>query len=360
VKVDVAIIGSGPGGALAAYELADSGLDVLVLEKQRLPRVKPCGGLMPGVVKQLTDCPLDQLIDHRVSRIDFSHHFKQPHSSLLGKHEALLTHRAIFDAGILEFAAKKSRGNLTIRDSVKLTDITERAGGITIHTGSEKIHARAVIAADGASSDTARHLGMQPPRKHPAAIDAEIEVSQAYYDQVCERLIFNYFYLPAGYGWIFPKSNRVLSCGVGSWGSARLPLKKIMANYISDSIPAGDIISMTQRGHPIPAYQGARTIASKRTCIVGDAAGLVDPVTGEGIRYALISGQLAAQTVEEYLLNQDSTQPDGLDCRAYQQRIQDAVGSTLDAIYRYRVLPFQQAPEYYYRKFILGGRGKGA
>lgn len=360
MKVDVAIIGSGPGGALAAYELADSGLDVLLLEKQRLPRVKPCGGLMPGFVRRLTDCPLDQLIDHRVARIDYFYRFEQPQSTQLDHPELLLSHRADFDAGIVEFAVKKSRGNVTIRDGIQLTGIDEQADGITIRTGLDTIHARAVIAADGASSDTARHLGMEPPRKHPAAIDAEIEVSEPFYEKVCERLIFNYFYLPAGYGWIFPKSNRMLSCGVGSWGSAQLPLKKIMAKYIADSIPAGDIISMVQRGHPIPAYSGPRAIATKRACVVGDAAGLVDPVTGEGIRYALISGQLAAQTVKEYLLDQDSARPDGLDCRAYQQRVQNSIGKTLEAIYRYQVLPFKQAPDYYYRKFIQGGWGKGA
>lgn len=353
VKFDVAIVGAGPAGAMAAYELANSGLKVAVLESAELPRLKPCGGLMPGWVKTLTELPLDDLIDHTVSRFDYLYNFEQPCTRQDPNWELLLADRARFDAGIMALALQRGSGSVTLFEGWRVDGAEEFSDSVVLTCKTAKsIAARAVIAADGASSRVARSLGMAPLANPAAAIDASIRVSDEFYRQVADRVIFNYFYLPAGYGWIFPKGNNLLACGVGSWSARKLPLKKIMQRYIADSIGQRHIHSITQHGHPIPAYSGSRQLATARVCLAGDAAGLVDPVSGEGIRNALHSGMLAASAVRDFLADQDSSASQGLDCTSYQHAISTGPEVELNELLRMAVLPFQQAPDFYYRTFI--------
>jgi len=357
MNVDVAIVGTGPAGAMAAYQLAGSGLKIAVLESAVLPRPKPCGGLMPGWVKPLTQLDLDPLIDHRVSRFDYSLNFKQEFTRQHPTFDLLLADRAKFDSGILQMAMKRGGQNLKLYEQFRVSAVHESTESVVLHSKSgDKVCASAVIGADGATSKVARSLGLGPTNRLPTAIDAAVRVTPDFYQTISNRVIFNYFFLPAGYGWIFPKGNNMLACGVGSWADNKYPLKPALHRYLSLCIPAKHCISIEQHGHPIPAYEGPRKIATPRVCLVGDAAGLVDPVTGEGIRYALHSGMIAAKTVERVLLDMNSETPEGLSCMSYEKEITNGPGVALERLHRMAVLPFKQAPEFYYKKFIIGGQ----
>ncbi len=342
---------------MAAYQLAGSGLRVAILESAVLPRPKPCGGLMPGWVKPLTGLSLDHLVDHRVSRFDYSLNFKQAFTRQHPALDLLLTDRAKFDSGILEMALNRGKQNLKLYEQFRVAAVAENKKSVVLHSKSgDKVHASAVIGADGATSKVARCLGLGPTNRLPTAIDAAVRVTPEFYRTISDRVIFNYFFLPAGYGWIFPKGNNTLACGVGSWADNKYPLKPTLQRYLAQCIPAKHCISIEQHGHPIPAYNGPRKIATPRVCLVGDAAGLVDPVTGEGIRYALQSGMIAAKTVERVLLDINSETPAGLSCTIYEEQISKGPGVTLEHLHRMAVLPFKQAPKFYYEKFIVSGR----
>lgn len=158
---------------------------------------------------------------------------------------------------------------------------------------------------------------------------------------------FNFGCVPGGYGWIFPKQG-YLSCGVGSWTRADGMPGQLDA-YLARALPDGGIISQARRGHPIPIYDGPARISTKRAALVGDAASLVEPILGEGIRFALASGAIAADVTGAKLAG-SLTDEDGLE---YSRRIHREIGCQLDRLRRFILPIFLKSPELFFRRFFV-------
>jgi len=349
---DVAIIGTGPGGGVAACTLAQSGLRVRLLEAKTLPRAKPCGGLMPSGVASLLNWDLEDLISHKVNTLEYFHNYRNRHINSLSRGQLLLVDRGKFDLGLTEQAILRSSGSVELHQNCSLRQIEEHTSDVSISgEGFAPFKARFVIGADGVASRTARCLGLNSERRSGVTLDAELEVSDACYDRFCDRVIFNYYCLPQGYGWIFPKQRPVLSCGVGSWGKSG-KIRESMRQFIALNFTESEIVSETLLGFPIPIYSGEASIASQRVCLVGDAASLVNPVSGEGIRFAMWSGYLAAQSILELIEQEEAGQTNSSGCRIYQDKVYRETARSLDHSLRFAALPFLQAPDLYYQKFI--------
>jgi len=357
-NVDVAIIGTGPGGGMAACRLAETGLRVVVLEKEHLPRRKPCGGGIPSVATRLFDWDVSPYVESQIYAVQHFLDYAQP-VERTRQASILMVDRSRFDRHLVERAVGEGHGRVTLREGFLVAGVEEREGGVTIvEQGGEAMHASFLIAADGAFSPTAKSLGMKRGAKPAVAIDAEVEVEPDVYEAEKDRATFNFFCLPNGYGWIFPK-NGVLSCGVGSWGG-KPRLQVEMTSFLERTFPKGSIRSVERFGHPIPVYSKRQQMATRRVCLVGDAAGLVDPVMGEGIRFALISGVLAAGVVAGLLeaplskpLNPEVPRWGEADCRIYERYVYRHVGADLEALARYIVPLYLNNPGYFYRKFFL-------
>ncbi len=346
---------------MAATILAGSGLRTCVIEKAILPRPKACGGLMPGSVSHLSPVSFDHLIKHRVSRMDFSLRGGDAHGATYGPHELFLVDRAEFDGGLIELAISRARGDLKLLENALVTDVQETENGVHISGKNfDTIQARGLIAADGASSLVARRTGLFHNQKQAVAFDVELAVPSEAYHRFSKSVYFDYFIVPAGYGWIFPKQEGVLSCGIGSWDYQGNPLQKVLNTFLSTHLPMDKVRVISNSGYPIPVFSENRAISTSRICLTGDAAGLVDPVSGEGIRYALHSGKLAAEAILAMLTDEDGHSPTGLDCATYSSSIRAGLGKRLENIHQFVSLPFHQAPDIYYRKFIVGGGGQGA
>lgn len=357
-NVDVAIIGTGPGGGMAACRLAESGLSVLVLEKESLPRRKPCGGGIPSVATRLFDWDISPYVESQIFTVKNVLDYEQPIERTRPA-SILMVDRSRFDQHLVERAVSLGKGRVVLREGFRVSSVEEQEGGVTIiEKSGERVHASFLIAADGAFSPTARCLGMKRGSKPAVAIDAEVEVEPDVYEAEAGRATFNFFCLPNGYGWIFPK-NGVLSCGVGSWGG-KPQLQVEMKSFLEKTFPPGSIRSVERFGHPIPVYSKKQQMATRRVCLVGDAAGLVDPVMGEGIRFALISGVLAAGVVAGLLETPlaKSAIPDlprwgEADVRIYERLVYQHIGADLDALARYIVPLYLNNPGYFYRKFFI-------
>lgn len=350
--VDVAIVGAGPAGGSAANALALSGLNVLVLEKDQMPRSKPCGGLMPAMVQQWLDCDLSPFAGSPVQHVLNLNNYLQPVERRLSPDSLLLVDRAHFDAYLIDQARERSGQLVGLKQGFVLKKAKETSEGVTlIARNGEQVEARYVIAADGVASRTARSLGLSFKPDLAVAIDAELEVSEACWERESKRLTFNYFCLSGGYGWIFPKQRPRLSCGVGCWrgkADVRIELNK----FLERSIPPNQRLSMRESAFALPIWSGAGRISTRRVALVGDAAGLVDPISGEGIRYAIISGRLAAKAAIKALQNREAsgllTYPDSLYARLQE---------SLDMKRRFVFLPFMQSPDFFYEQFVAGAQG---
>lgn len=346
---DVAIIGTGPAGGSAALHLANSGLNVIILEKTELPRFKPCGGAMPGSVTNLLPIDIEPVIEARATRIKNLHAHKDPRFFSTLQSPSLLVNRSQFDAFLIQHALEQANGSLKLREGFKVKSVEEVRTHATIYGEQQPpVQAKYIIAADGAMGRTAKCLGLNQDRHNAIAIDAELSIESSGYATESNQLTFNYYVVPKGYGWIFPKRNGFLSCGLGTWSPWQgMNLRKDLDTFLSDSFPSYASRVIEAHGYPLPVYQGRQKIASPRVCLVGDAASLVDPISGEGIRFALHSGRLAAETIKEIISTGKGS------CCNYQHAVNRHIRPELESRLRFVNMVFLEAPDLFYQRFIV-------
>jgi geranylgeranyl reductase family protein len=285
-RFDVAVIGAGPAGSTAAYRLAHARARVLLVDKARFPRDKPCGGgLTMRAVRQLP-FSIEPVVEDRITRV----RSRLRYGPKMERHSArvlcLMTQRRRLDAFLVEQAVE---AGAEFRDGVQVTVESETA----VRVDGKLVEVDAVIGADGANGTTARSLGLGGSMVNGVALEGNLPYELLPVDAWHGLLVLELGVIPGGYGWIFPKGDHV-NVGVGGWEregpQLRGHLRLLCEQY---GIEARRLSNL--RGHRLPMRGSGTKLARERAVVVGDAAGALDPVSGDGIYEALVTARLAAE-----------------------------------------------------------------
>ncbi len=286
-RYDVIVVGAGPAGAMVAHALGRAGCQALVLERQKLPRYKPCGGGIPANVFATLPAACAQAIERQVTRVRFLLGTQEVRHDLSGGTIAMVM-RDRFDALLLAEAQAE------VHDGEGVTAIEEELAGVQVRTAHGAYRADYVVGADGAFSVVARAAGLRRGHAVGAALEAELPVAADFLEAQGDTAVFAFGTVRDGYAWLFPKAGH-LSVGIGAFREGGHELRqRLAASAERLGLPAGDL---RPRGHALPVYRRREPLQRQRILLTGDAAGLMDPLSGEGIRHALRSGRLAAEAI---------------------------------------------------------------
>ena len=306
---DIAIIGAGPAGTTAAAWLARSGRDVSVFDRAEFPRDKCCGdGLTTLALRELDALGFQpstvaswQRVDDVVIRSPRGTERRYPLPDGAGYHAAV-ARREDFDAALVDLARAEGA---KINEGHQLTALTTDATGVTLGFGDTTFRARHLIAADGMWSPVRKFLGL--------GIDGyrgEWHAFRQYFRNVSPRAAselvvwFEKDLLP-GYAWSFPLDGDRANIGFGIQRGGRHEIgamKELWPDllarpHIRELLGPDAEPESPHKAWPIPARVGRVPLVGPRTLFVGDAAAVTDPMTGEGIGQAILTGRLAAEAL---------------------------------------------------------------
>jgi geranylgeranyl reductase family protein len=294
-RYDTVVVGAGPAGATCAHRLASAGASVLLVDRARFPRDKPCGGGVTGRAARLLPFPIDSVVEDTVTSVRMRLRYGSWFDRGDGDPLVLMTQRIHLDAYLAERAAGVGA---ELREGAKVTAVTSGPEGVALVIGGERVRAETVVGADGVNGICARALELGGNQALGVALEGNVpyeKLGNGYRG----RAVLELGLVPGGYGWVFPKGDHA-NIGIGGWEREGPGLKAHLHDLcVAHSVTAGDLEGV--QGYRLPLRSARSTLARGRAAVVGDAAGLVDPVSGDGMFEAFLSGTLAADAVLDLL-----------------------------------------------------------
>lgn len=294
IRTAVLVIGGGPAGATAARFLAEAGIDTILVERD-FSYVKPCGGGIPSGGFREFALP-ERIVKKKIDKIIIVSPEDTRIEMPLTRGHICITERGIFDSALRKLAAEKGavliEGEFTgfeKRDSTSISLVKKKENGEII-----KIHSDYVLASDGITFGAGRKCGLKR-HQHLYTISTQLQP----FESDCCEFWFGTGHASHFYSWVFPSDGRA---SIGTGGNNPLELHPLLQNFLHrrfgsqmEQLSKSSSIGRP-RVFPIPAWRGT-TFTEGNVLFLGDAAGMVMPVTYEGIYYAMKSGQFAAAAI---------------------------------------------------------------
>jgi geranylgeranyl reductase family protein len=268
--------------------LASEGARVLLVDRASFPRDKPCGGGVTGRAARLVPFTIDPVVEDVVDTVECRLHYGPRFERKARAPLALMTQRRRLDHFLLQKAAA---AGADVRDGVKVADV--HATGMTVD-GAE-ISARIVIGADGCNGTAARTLELGGEIVHGVALEANFPYDARY----AGTMVLELAVVPGGYGWIFPKGDHV-NVGVGG-NESEGPRMRMHLHRLCDEHGIDPDAATGTRGYRLPMRRPTSRLARGTAAVIGDAAGLVDPFSGDGMYEAFLSAQLVTDAALDLL-----------------------------------------------------------
>ena len=362
IKTDVCILGAGPAGAAAALKLSRLGIPCILIDKAIFPREKICGDGISHRVMDIVSKWIDPSVAERFAAAKTIHldswgllfegtkqnsfdiEYRPFNDKTKEIPSGFVCKRYEFD----NFLVNEVRNchNITLMENVEITDFQPNTEGVSTEnqtgnngwilqnkTGDVVVQARLLLVADGAHSRFARQIGgiEMDPKHYMASVKAYYKgVTDFHADNYLE-FYFHKDFLP-GYFWIFPLPNGEANVGIAivseEVSKRKLNLKKCLQEVIEDKFKErfknAELIGDIQ-GFGLPLGSKKRKLSGDNYMLLGDAACLIDPLTGEGIANALVSGAVAAEQAAKCLEKNDFSAQilRGYDERIYRMRGQE-------------------------------------
>jgi geranylgeranyl reductase family protein len=288
-RFDVAVVGGGPAGLAAARTAAEAGARVVVLERAAHPRYKTCGGGLLGTSLARLRARVEVPVRQHVSEVRFTHDGRRGFSRrVAGTPLLALVQREEMD---LALARAARAAGAEIREDCLVRGLAEESGGAHVRLADgERVAAATVVGADGSGGVTGRYVGVTCSQVD-LGLEVELPTTSVLRRRWEGRLLIDWGPVPGSYGWVFPKGD-LLTVGViaarGGGPATRAYLRDLLARLGLAAIePRHD------SGHLTRCRDADSPLRRGRVVVAGDAAGLLDPWTREGISHALRSGELA-------------------------------------------------------------------
>jgi geranylgeranyl reductase family protein len=298
---DTIVVGAGPAGSTAARLLAERGASVLLLDRARFPRDKPCGGGVTVQAARAAGLDLSPVIERTVHGCRVSFRLGQPFERSSPEPLTYMTQRCRLDEYLVERA---TAAGAAFHDGIALREIDLSNAAALIRANRDVYCARTIVGADGANGVVARALALSPIGDAAVALEGNVPADGALAERWARTVALDFGGVPGGYGWLFPKGDH-LNIGVGGWRFTGPTLRnKLSALCRHLDLDESKLFGL--RGHHLPMRKPGAPITRGPALLAGDAAGLVDPLSGEGIHAAFTSGRLAADAIARYLAGETS------------------------------------------------------
>lgn len=316
---DVAVVGGGPAGSSAARVAAQAGARTVLLDRAVFPRYKTCGGGLIGVTLANLPPDLRLPVQQRVRTATFTLRGTKPVTRQAPATFLTLVDRSEFDAALLDVAVRRG---VATRLGVAVCGVTQDDDVVSLATAEGPVFARAVVGADGSTSRLGRAVGV---RIAQTDLGLEVELGSQIPEEWIGRIQIDWGPEPGSYGWVFAK-RRGLTVGVIDSKGRPDATRAYLADFVA-RLGVQDLPERISSGHLTRCRTADSPLGAGRILLAGDAAGLLEPWTREGISYAVRSGGLAGAAAAALARSGDP----GAVQAAYAHQIQTTLGREMNA-----------------------------
>jgi geranylgeranyl reductase family protein len=301
-EYDAIVVGAGPAGSTCAYRLAEAGASVLLLDRARFPRDKPCGGGVTGRAERLLPFSIGPVVEDVCTSVRMRLGYGRWIERGSGEPLVSMTQRRRLDSYLADQAV---RAGADFRDGTRVERVEAEHDRVLLVAGGERLSALTLVGADGVNGICARALGLGGNQAVGVAMEGNVVYERLRTDGYRGRIALELGVVPGGYGWVFPKGDHV-NVGIGGWEREGPRLREHLRGLCKAHGISPENLEEV-RGYRLPLRSPRSVLARGRALLVGDAAGLIDPVSGDGMFEGFLSSRLASHAVLDVLGGREKT-----------------------------------------------------